>query len=157
MPSDVAWFTKKSRASGSASASQVSTLMPRWRAFRSTVEMPARFSTATAITSTPRVIQFSITSFCRAASSPVGPSQISSTPSSLAASSAPARQLTKYGSPFAFGIIAITGRLPFGAGRTAAAVAGALAGTPAIDRTSQTLVLATISDPVMTAAHSTAT
>ena len=45
----VAWLTKKSRASGSASASQVSTLMPRSRALRSTVEMPARFSTATAI------------------------------------------------------------------------------------------------------------
>ncbi len=97
MPSDVAWLTKKSRASGSASASHVSTLMPRCRALRSTVEMPARFSTATAMTSTPRVIQFSITSFCRAASSPVGPSQISSAPSSFAASSAPTRQLTKYG------------------------------------------------------------
>ncbi len=57
--------------------------------------MPARFSTATAITSTFRVIQLSMTSFCRAASRPVGPSQISSTPSSFAASSAPTRQLTK--------------------------------------------------------------
>ena len=114
MPSGVAWLTKKSRASGSASASHVSTLMPRSRALRSTVEMPARFSTATAMTSTLRVIQFSTTSFCFAASSPVGPSQMSSTPSSCAASSAPARQLTKYGSPFAFGIIAITRRGPAG-------------------------------------------
>ena len=60
IPSGVAWLTKKSRASGSASASQVITLIPRSRAFRSTEEMPSRFSTATAITSTPRVIQVSI-------------------------------------------------------------------------------------------------
>ena len=60
IPSGVAWLTKKSRASGSASASQVMTLMPRWRALRSTEEIPSRFSTATAITSTPRVIQVSI-------------------------------------------------------------------------------------------------
>ena len=55
--------------------------MPRSRALRRTVEMPARFSTDTAIASTRRVIQLSTSSFCRAASSPVGPSQISSTPS----------------------------------------------------------------------------
>ena len=41
MPSGVAWLTKKSRASGSASASQVSTLMPRSRALRSTRRDPA--------------------------------------------------------------------------------------------------------------------
>ena len=69
--------------------------MPRSRALRSTVEMPALFSTATAIASTFRVIQFSTSSFCLAASRLVGPSQIRSTPSSRAASSAPARQLTK--------------------------------------------------------------
>jgi hypothetical protein len=57
--------------------------------------MLARFSTETAIASTPRVIQLSISSFCRAASSPVGPSQTRSIPSSRAASSAPMRQLTK--------------------------------------------------------------
>ncbi len=34
IPSGVAWLTKKSRASGSASASQVMTLMPRSRALR---------------------------------------------------------------------------------------------------------------------------
>ena len=34
IPSGVAWLTKKSRASGSASASQVRTVIPRWRAFR---------------------------------------------------------------------------------------------------------------------------
>ena len=88
--------------------------MPRARAFRKTVEMPARFSTATAITSTPRVIQFSTSSFCRAASREAGPSQINSTPNSRAASSAPTRQLTKYGSPLAFGIMAMTGALPAG-------------------------------------------
>ena len=49
MPSGVAWLTKKSRASGSASASQVTTLMPLPRALRSTVEIPSRFSTLTAI------------------------------------------------------------------------------------------------------------
>ena len=95
IPSGVAWLTKKSRASGSASASQVMTLMPFARALRSTVESPSRFSTATAITSTPRVIQASTTSFCFAGSVSVGPSQISSTPSSRAASSAPLRQAMK--------------------------------------------------------------
>ena len=90
--------------------------MPRARALRSTLEIPPRFSTATAMTSTPRVIQFSTSSFWRAASRLVGPSQIRSTPSSRAASSAPARQLTKYGSPFAFGIMATTGRLAADAG-----------------------------------------
>ena len=57
--------------------------------------MPSRFSTATAITSTPRVIQVSMISFCLAGSGSVGPSQISSTPSSRAASSAPLRQAMK--------------------------------------------------------------
>ena len=60
IPSGVAWLTKKSRASGSASASQVTTLIPLARALRSTEEIPSRFSTATAMTSTPRVIQVSI-------------------------------------------------------------------------------------------------
>ncbi len=83
IPSGVAWLTKKSRASGSASASQVMTLIPRSRALRSTEEIPSRFSTATAMTSTPRVIQVSMTSFCLAGSGSVGPSQISLTPSSL--------------------------------------------------------------------------
>ena len=69
--------------------------MPRSRAFRSTELMPSRFSTATAITSTPRVIQVSITSFCLAGSGSVGPSQMSLTPSSRAASSAPRRQAMK--------------------------------------------------------------
>ena len=68
--------------------------------------MLALFSTLTAMTSTPRVIQLSTTSFCLAGSRSVGPSQMSVTPSSRAASSAPFRQLTKYGSPLAFGIIA---------------------------------------------------
>ena len=40
IPSGVAWLTKKSRASGSASASQVRTLIPRSRALRSTDEIP---------------------------------------------------------------------------------------------------------------------
>ena len=50
---------------------------------------------ARAIASTLRVIQFSTSSFCFAASRPVGPSHTRSTSSSRAASSAPARQLTK--------------------------------------------------------------
>ncbi len=55
--------------------------MPRSRALRSTVEIATSFSTLTAITSTPRVIQASTTSFCLAGSRSVGPSQSSSTPS----------------------------------------------------------------------------
>ena len=45
--------------------------------------MASWFSTLTAITSTPRVIQASTTSFCFAGSGSVGPSQSSSTPSCL--------------------------------------------------------------------------
>ena len=112
--------------------------MPRSRAFRSTLEMPPRFSTATAMTSTLRVIQFSTSSFCRAASRLVGPSQIRSTPSSRAASSAPTRQLTKYGSPFAFGIMAMTGR--FAADGARRGWRCALAPTEPSDRTSHTFV-----------------
>ena len=122
--------------------------MPRARALRSTVEIPAEFSTDTAMASTPRVIQPSTTSFCLAASSPVGPSQIRSTPASRAASSAPARQLMKYGSPFDFGIMATTGRLP----PVAALLAGAVSAGRS-PRTSQMLVPATISDPPSTAQH----
>src|SRR3712207_8082650 len=44
------------------------TLIPRFRALRSTEEIPSRFSTATAMTSAPRVIHVSITSFCLAGS-----------------------------------------------------------------------------------------
>ena len=95
IPSGVAWLTKKSRASGSASASQVMTLIPRARARRRAELIPSRFSTATAITSTPRVIQVSTISFCRAGSGSVGPSHKSVTPSSFAASSAPLRQAMK--------------------------------------------------------------
>ena len=156
MPSDVAWLTKKSRASGSASESHVTTWMPRSRAFLSTLEMPPRFSTATAITSTFLVIQFSTSSFCFAASRLVGPSQINSTPSSFAASSAPARQLTKYGSPLAFGIMATTGRWVFADG-AGAAVAELVRPAGASERISQMLVPATRTDPPSTAAHSTAT
>ena len=72
--------------------------------------MATSFSTLTAMTSTPRVIQASTTSFCLAGSRSVGPSQSSSTPISWAASSAPLRQLMKYGSPLALGIMATTGR-----------------------------------------------
>ena len=116
--------------------------------------MPPRFSTATAIASTFRVIQFSTSSFCLAASRLVGPSQISSTPSSRAASSAPARQLTKYGSPFAFGIMAMTVRRGAADG-AALRPAGA---APSLHRaTSQTLVPATISAPATMAPQSTAT
>src|SRR4051794_24515530 len=115
--------------------------MPRARALRSTVEIPAWFSTLTAIASTPRVIQLSTTSFCFAASSPTGPSQIISTPAAFAASSAPTRQDTKYGSPLAFGITAITGRLPGDAGTIADDEPAA------IDRNNHTLVPATISAP----------
>ena len=146
MPSGVAWLTKKSRASGSASASQVSTLMPRSRALRSTVEMPPRFSTATAITSTFRVIQFSTTSFCLAGSRPVGPSQISSTPSSFAASSAPARQLTKYGSPLPSASSRSTGRCALRRRRRCRGRRWC-ARRAASERTSHTLVPATISEP----------
>ncbi len=46
----------------SASASQVITLIPFDCAFRSTVEMPSRFSAATAITSTPRARAWSMAS-----------------------------------------------------------------------------------------------
>src|ERR1035437_1616492 len=126
--------------------------MPRARALRNTVEIPAEFSTDTAMASTPRVIHPSTTSFCLAASSPVGPSQIRSTPASLAASSAPARQLMKYGSPLDFGIMATTGRLPGFAGVLAAVVAGPpSAGRN--ERTNQMFVPATISDPPTTAQH----
>ena len=128
MPWGVAWLMKKSRASFWASASQVTTLMPRSRAFRSTVEIATSFSTLTAMTSTPRVIQASTTSFCLAGSRSVGPSQRSSTPASWAASSAPLRQLMKYGSPFAFGIMATTGLC---AGRAAGAGAAPRALRPA--------------------------
>ncbi len=95
MPCGVAWFTKKSRASPSASASQVTTLMPLPLAFRRTVEIASLFSTLTAMTSTPRVIQASTTSFCFAGSVSVGPSHRTFTPSSAAASWAPLWQLTK--------------------------------------------------------------
>ena len=64
-------------------------------ALRNAVEIPSRFSQAAAITSTPRVIQVSMISFCLAGPSLVGPSQISSTPSSWAACSAPLRQAMK--------------------------------------------------------------
>ncbi len=84
--------------------------------------MPTLFSTLTAITSTPLVIQASTTSFCFAGSRSVGPSHNNSTPSSFAASSAPCLQLTKYGSPLAFGINAITGLCPFGPGTALVAV-----------------------------------
>ena len=113
MPCGVAWLMRKSRASRSESASQVTTLTPFSRALRSTVEMATLFSTLTAMASTPRVIQASTTSFCFAGSRSVGPSHRSSTPSSFAASSAPCLQLMKYGSPFAFGIMAMTGLWPF--------------------------------------------
>jgi hypothetical protein len=69
--------------------------MPFSRALRSTVARPSLLSTLAAMTSTPRVIQVSTTSFCLAGSVSVGPSQMSFTPSSLAASSAPLRLLTK--------------------------------------------------------------
>ena len=95
MPSGVAWFTKKSRASGSASASQVTTLMPRAAGLAQHRGDALAVLDATAITSTPRVIQVSTTSFCLAGSVSVGPSQSSLTPSSRAASSAPLRQPTK--------------------------------------------------------------
>ncbi len=95
IPSGVAWFTKKSRASFSASASQVRTLIPLPCAFRRTVEMASLFSTLTAITSTPRVIHASTTSFCFAGSVSVGPSHSTFTPSAAAASCAPLWQLTK--------------------------------------------------------------
>ena len=144
MPSAVAWLTKKLRASCSASASHVSTRMPRSCAFLNAVEILARFSTATAITSTPLVIQLSTSSFWRAASRPVGPSQMRSTPSSAAAASAPTRQLTKYGSPFAFGIIAMTVRFD----GAPDAAPGELS-----DRTSHTFVPATMSEPSRMAAH----
>jgi hypothetical protein len=57
--------------------------------------MASLFSTLTAMTSTPRVIQASTTSFCLAGSVSVGPSQSSLTPSWSAASCAPLWQLTK--------------------------------------------------------------
>src|ERR1035437_7438191 len=126
--------------------------MPRARALRSTVEIPAEFSTDTAMASTPRVIQPSTTSFCLAASSPVGPSQMTSTPASLAASFAPPPQLRKYGSPFVLGIRAPTGRLPDFA-RVLAAVVASTPSAGRKERTSQTLVPATISDPPTTAQH----
>src|ERR1043166_8003954 len=97
---------RKSRASGRASESHVTTLIAFSRALRSAVEMPSRFSTATAITSTPRVIQVSTISFCLAGSGSVGPSQINFAPSSLAASSAPFRQEMKYAFPLLLGIMA---------------------------------------------------
>ena len=112
--------------------------------------MLARFSTDTAIASTCRVIQLSTSSFCFAASRPVGPSQMSSTPSSRAASSAPTRQLTKYGSPLAFGIIAMTGRRPAGQRLRIGLPAGAGAGS---DRTIQTFVPATRTAPARMAAQ----
>lgn len=71
------------------------TLIPFCFARRSAVEMPSLFSQAAAMTSTPRVIQFSMISFCLAGSGSVGPSKSSSAPSSLAASSAPCLHETK--------------------------------------------------------------
>ncbi len=95
--------------------------MPRCFAFRSTVAMASLFSTLTAITSTPRVIHASTTSFCFAGSVSVGPSHNSVTPSAVAASSAPARQVAKYGLPLFFGIIAMVIFLAAARARAAAA------------------------------------
>src|SRR5262245_57005455 len=106
MPSGVAWFTNTSRASGTESASHVTTMMPFARAFLSTEAMPSRFSTATAMTSTPRVIQPSTMLFWPAGSGSVGPSQMSFTPSSFAASSAPFLHAMKYALPLLLGIMA---------------------------------------------------
>src|SRR5262249_30180620 len=103
------------------------------------------FSTLTAMTSTPRVIQPSTTSFCFTGSRSVGPSQIRSTPSSRAASSAPLRQLTKYGSPLAFGIIATVVRLVVTGEEAAAAL---LFDPGLIERTSSQLLPATINAAV---------
>ena len=66
-----------------------------FRYSRKTDAIASLFSTATAITSTPRVIQVSTTSFCFAGSGSAGPSQMRSTSSSWAASSAPLRQAMK--------------------------------------------------------------
>ena len=154
IPSGVAWLTKKSRASGSASASQVTTLMPRWRALRSTVEMPSRFSTATAITSTPRVIQVSTTSFCLAGVE-VGravPDQLDAElPRRLLGAGAAADEVRI---ALALGIIAIVG-----GGRDAAALAprSAVRDAGSSERTSHTLVPATMSAAGRTVAQSTAT
>src|SRR5262249_28111880 len=104
--------------------------------------------------STLRVIQFSTSSFCLAASRLVGPSHTRSTSSSRAASSAPARQLTKYGSPFAFGITATTRRCDE-AGDGAAAL-DARGPTPA-ERINHTFVPATIREPATIVAHRIAT
>ncbi len=83
---------------------------------------------------------------------------MSSTPSSCAASSAPARQLTKYGSPFALGIIAITRRAPDGvAGPGEPATRGADVPAGTTERINQTLVLATMSAAAMMVAQTTAT
>ena len=145
MPSGVAWLTKKSRASGSASASQVSTLMPRSRALRSTRRDAAAVLDGDRDHVHPArdpVLDQLVLPARRRGS--VGPSQISSTPSSRAASSAPARQLTKYGSPFAFGIMAIDRALWPTAARRRRPTAGRGAAT---ERTSQTFVPATISEP----------
>src|SRR5579859_1076822 len=83
------------------------TLMPLALALRSAVEMPSLFSHAAAMASTPRVIQFSTISFCRAGSGSVGPSKIKSMPRSLAARSAPFLQETKYALPLLLGIRAM--------------------------------------------------
>ena len=141
MPCGVAWFTRKSRASASESASQVSTLMPRDRALRSTVEIAAWFSTLTAMTSTFRVIHASTTSFCLAGSSSVGPSQMRSTFRSEAACSAPLRQLTKYGSPLALGIMPITVREADGGWRAISAAVSS--GAMRSERTSHQFEVAT--------------
>ena len=118
--------------------------------------MPARFSTATAMTSTLRVIQFSTSSFCLAASRPVGPSQIRSTPSSL-------RRLLRAGA--AADEVRIALRLrhhrdhrPRVAGvrrRAVRRLARARGGGSRRERTSHTLVPATISEPRDRRAHST--
>src|SRR5256885_13963830 len=81
--------------------------MPFCLALRRAVEMPSLFSQAAAMASTPKVIQFSMISFCLAGSGSVGPSKRSSTPSSFAASSAPCLQEIKYALPLLLGMRAM--------------------------------------------------
>ncbi len=70
----VAWLTKKSRASGSASASQVITRTPCPRAFLMAPATTLGSLGETAMTSTPLRVHFSIISACFSGEPSVGPS-----------------------------------------------------------------------------------
>ncbi len=131
--------------------------MPRPRALRSTVEMPARFSTATAIASTPRVIQFSTSSFWRGGveAGRAVPNQLDAELlGRLLRAGAAADEIR-----IALGLRHHRDDRSAAAGAMRRAVPAAIEGLAIgwSDRTSQTFVLATISAPATIVAQRTAT